>query len=289
MRSCSASAICLARASAASRSRSQASAASRRRAYLTTYSARAATRAVARAESGRAAVSDEGGGVGKELVLVPAPTILLVGDHGGMPKGKGGATAPTTRSPVASEVGSTTVQCSLHPWQHPRSPLRLRMAGPPCPRLTAGEVASGRLQGSAARPRWLCSHEGRRAGRRRPGAARGLAARGLAARACPWLTAGRSQCSGGGRHLCPGGLKSRELAEVGWRRRGRRPASHGARGGGPGGLTGQQRRWKVPGGWEEGGRETSFDTMLKLGFSLYWANPKQGGNIVTIHGPHGPA
>jgi hypothetical protein len=109
VRSCSESAICLARASAASRSRSQASAASRRRACPATNSARAATRAVARAESGRAALSDGGGGAGKELVLVPAPTILLVGVHGGMPKGKGGATAPTTRLSVAPEVGSTTV------------------------------------------------------------------------------------------------------------------------------------------------------------------------------------
>jgi hypothetical protein len=69
------------------------------------------------------------------------------------------------------------------------------------------------------------------------------AARGLAARVRPWKTAGRGQGGGGRRrHLRPGQLERREMTEVGWGRRGRRPTSHGACGGIPGGLTGRRRR-----------------------------------------------
>ena len=78
-----------------------------------------------RAESGRAAVRGGGGGAGKGLMPAHAPTtkVLRVGVHGGMPKGKGEAPARTTRPPVASEVGSTTVS-STAASSEPHAPAR---------------------------------------------------------------------------------------------------------------------------------------------------------------------
>ena len=77
---------------------------------------------MARVEFGRVEVRGGGGGVGKVLMPVPAPTtkVFGVGVHGGMRKGKGGAPA---RTPVASEVGPTMVS-STAASSEPLAPTR---------------------------------------------------------------------------------------------------------------------------------------------------------------------
>jgi len=74
--------------------------------------------------------------------------------HGAHDQIVGGA-----RGRVDDSVGVCCIHCLGAPCAYARLAFRARA-------WLQRRVAGGRLQGSAARPRWLCSHEGRRAGRR---------------------------------------------------------------------------------------------------------------------------
>ena len=97
---------------------------------------------------------------------------------------------------VDDGVGVRCIHCLGAPCAYARLAFRARA-------WLQGRVVGGRLQGSAARPRWLCSHEeGRRAGRRQVGRALSRCGLALRARARPWKAGG-----GAGRGQGPAGRR----------------------------------------------------------------------------------